>query len=184
MAILCYQLQHYYHHHHVPVDTESGMLPWMHPWDHVIHHFITDATTELSIKVDPDEFIYVMHSPQSEKWVERTLMYKLSQWHLQYTTYELSAIPGQPKIVEKLRLCSAASKIIIVLSVNSLTEHTFLSEVLQIISNEQSKIIPILYKVSEVQLEKNMIYKSIMTYVTIHHNDSNFDVRLRQALYQ
>ena len=60
----------------------------------------------------------------------------------------------------------------------------FLSEVLQIISSEQMKVIPVLYKVTEVELEKNMIYRSITAYVTIHHNDINFDIRLKQALYQ
>ena len=83
-----------------------------------------------SVKIDPVDFIYIIYSPQSEHWVEDTLMYKLSQWQLNYTTYELSAVPGQPKIVEKLRLCSEANKIIIVLANDSFTEHVFIGEVL------------------------------------------------------
>ena len=131
---------------------------------------------------DSDDFVYVVYSPQSEQWVEDTLMYKLSQWQLNYTTYELSAIPGQPKIVEKLRLCSEANKIIIVLGNDSLNEHAFVSEVLHVISIEQTKVIPVLYGVSEVELQNNMIYRSIMVYVSIHHTDVNFDIRLKHAL--
>lgn len=131
---------------------------------------------------DSDDFVYVVYSPQSEQWVEDTLMYKLSQWQLNYTTYELSAIPGQPKIVEKLRLCSEANKIIIVLANDSLNEHAFVNEVLHVISIEQTKVIPVLYGVSEVELQNNMIYRSIMVYVSIHHTDVNFDIRLKHAL--
>ena len=131
---------------------------------------------------DSDDFVYVVYSPQSEQWVEDTLMYKLSQWQLNYTTYELSAIPGQPKIVEKLRLCSEANKIIIVLGNDSLNEHAFVSDVLHVISIEQTKVIPVLYGVSEVELQNNMIYRSIMVYVSIHHTDVNFDIRLKHAL--
>ena len=109
-------------------------------------------------------------------------MYKLSQWQLNYTTYELSAIPGQPKIVEKLRLCSEANKIIIVLASDSLNEHAFVNEVLHVVSIEQTKVIPVLYGVSEVELQNNMIYRSIMVYVSIHHTDVNFDIRLKHAL--
>lgn len=154
-------------------------------WYHVSIIIIdegADITTELSTETDPDDFVHVIYSPQSEKWVERTLMNKLSRWRLCYTTYELSAIPGQPKIVEKLRLCSAAHKIIIVLASDSLTEHYFLNEVLQVISSEQMKVVPILYGVSEVELQNNTMYRSIMLYVSIHHNDVNFDIRLKQAL--
>lgn len=142
---------------------------------------MTDASSKTELSNETD-FVYVVYSPQSEQWVEHTLMYKLTQWQLPYTTYELSAIPGQPKIVERLRLCSAAHKIIIVLAVDSLTEDGFLSEVLHVVSNEQTKVVPVLCGVSEVELEKNMIYRSIMTYVCIHHTDVNFDIRLRQAL--
>ena len=131
---------------------------------------------------DSDDFVYVVYSPQSEQWVEDTLMYKLSQWQLNYTTYELSAIPGQPKIVEKLRLCSEANKIIIVLANDSLTEHAFVNEVLHVVSIEQTKVIPVLYGVSEIELQNNMIYRSIMVYVSIHHTDVNFDIRLKHAL--
>lgn len=141
-----------------------------------------EADTMTKPSTDSGEFVYVVYSPQSEQWVEHTLMYKLSQWQQRYTTYDLSAIPGQPKIVEKLRLCSAANKIIIVLAVDSLTEYSFLNEVLQIISNEQAKVIPVLYGVSEEELEKDMIYRNIMVYVSIHHTDVNFDIRLKQAL--
>ena len=137
---------------------------------------------EVSAKTDSDDFVYVVYSPQSEKWVEHTLMHKLGQWQLRYTTYDLSAIPGQPKIVEKLRLCSAANKIIVVLAVDSLTEDTFLNEVLQVISSEQMKVVPVLYGVSEEELQDNMIYRSIMVYVSLHHTDVNFDIRLKQAL--
>ena len=133
-------------------------------------------------KTDSDDFVYVVHSPQSEHWVEDTLMYKLRQWQLKYTTYELSAIPGQPKIVEKLRLCSEANKIIIVLANDSLTEHAFVNEVLHVISSEQMKVIPVLYGVSELELQSNLIYRSVMVYVSIHHTDANFDIRLKQAL--
>ena len=134
------------------------------------------------VKIDPVDFIYLVYSPQSEQWVEDTLMYKLRQWKLNYTTYELSAIPGQPKIVEKLRLCSEANKIIIVLANDSLNEHAFVNEVLHVISIEQTKVIPVLYGVSEVELQNNMIYRSIMVYVSIHHTDVNFDIRLKHAL--
>ena len=133
-------------------------------------------------KTDSGDFVYVVYSPQSEHWVEDTLMYKLSQWQLNYTTYELSAIPGQPKIVEKLRLCSEANKIIIVLANDSLTEHAFVNEVLHVISSEETKVIPVLYGVSEVELQSNLIYRSVMVYVSIHHTDVNFDIRLKQAL--
>ena len=143
---------------------------------------MADVTTELSVKTDSDDFVYVVYSPQSEKWVERTLMHKLVRWQLRYTTYDMSAIPGQPKIVEKLRLCSAANKIIVVLAVDSLTEDTFLNEVLQVTSNQQTKVVPILYGVSEEELHDNMICRSIMVYVSIHHTDVNFDIRLKQAL--
>ena len=142
---------------------------------------MTDVTVETS-KTDSDNFVYVVYSPQSETWVEHTLMNKLAQWQLRYTTYDMSAIPGQPKIVEKLRLCNAASKIIIVLAVDSLTEDTFLNEVLQVISSEQTKVVPVLYGVSEEELQDNMICRSIMMYVSIHHTDVNFDIRLKQAL--
>ena len=131
---------------------------------------------------DSDDFVYVVYSPQSEQWVEDTLMYKLSQWQLNYTTYELSAIPGQPKIVEKLRLCSEANKIIIVLANDSLNEHAFVNEVLQVISNEQVKVIPVLYRVSEVELQRNLIYRHMMAYVSIKHNNKNFDSCLKKAL--
>ena len=134
------------------------------------------------VKIDPVDFIYLLYSPQSEQWVEDTLMYKLRQWKLNYTTYELSAIPGQPKIVEKLRLCSEANKIIIVLANDSLNEHAFVNEVLHVISIEQMKVIPVLYGVSEVELQNNMIYRSIMVYVSIHHTYVNFDIRLKHAL--
>jgi len=109
-------------------------------------------------------------------------MKKLRRWKLCYTTYELSAIPGQPKVVEKLRLCTAANKIIIVLAVDSLTEHTFLNEALQVISNEQYKVIPILYGISEVDLQRNTVYRNIMAFVSLNHTDGNFDIRLKQAL--
>ena len=176
----CYQHCRY----HTPVDGESGRCVTVCTTDVSCDHSVTGEDTDiitevLSVKTD---FVYVIYSPQSESWVEHTLMHKLGQWEMRYTTYELSAIPGQPKIVEKLRLSSAANKIIIVLANDSLTEHNFLTEVLQVISNEQTKVIPVLYGVSEVELQSNMIYRSITVYVSIHHTDANFDIRLKQAL--
>ena len=53
------------------------------------------------------------------------------------------------KIVEKLRLCSEANKIIIVLANDSLNEHAFVNEVVHVISNEHMKVsmvIPVLYR--------------------------------------
>jgi len=129
-----------------------------------------------------DGLVYVVHSPQCEQWVEHTLMYKLNKWRLCSTTYELSAIPGRPKVIEKLRLCDAASKIIIVLARDAFTEDHFLNEVLQIISSEQAKVIPILCGVSEDQLQRNIVYRNIVTYVSIQHSDNRFDDRLQQAL--
>ena len=138
--------------------------------------------TELLAKADSDDFVYVVYSPHSENWVENTLMHKLAQWQLRYTTYDLSAIPGQPKVVEKLRLCSEASKIIIVLADDSLTEDTFLFEVLQVVSTEQTKVVPVLYGVTEEELRENIICRSITAYVSVCHGDVNFDIRLKQAL--
>ena len=132
--------------------------------------------------ISDDEFVYVVYSPQCEQWVEHTLMCKLYKWRLHCTTYDLSAIPGRPKIVEKLRLCDAASKIIVVLARDAFTEDNFLNEVLQIISSEHAKVIPILCGVSEDQLQENIVYRSIVTYVSIQHSDNHFDDRLQQAL--
>ena len=182
LAVLYYQLYYRCRHYSVHVNSESDMA-------HVTscEHFyytgeeMTDVTVETA-KTDSDDFVYVVYSPQSETWVEHTLMNKLAQWQLCYTTYDMSAIPGQPKIVEKLRLCNAANKIIIVLAVDTLTEDTFLNEVLQVISSEQTKVVPVLYGVSEEELQDNIICRSIMMYVSIHHNDVNFDIRLKQAL--
>ena len=110
-------------------------------------------------------------------------MYKLSQWQLNYATYKLSAVPGQPKIVEKLRLCSEANKIIIILANDSMTEHAFVNEVLRVISSEETKVIPMLYRVLEVELQSNLIYRHMMqAYVSIQHNDVNFNSRLKKVL--
>jgi len=147
--------------------------------------FIGNMNVRLSVDNDgvgDDDFVYVVYSPQCEQWVEHTLMCKLCKWKLHCTTYDLSAIPGRPKIVEQLRLCDAASKIIVVLARDAFTEDNFLHEVLQIISSEQAKVIPILCGVSEDQLQGNIVYRSIVTYVSIQHSDNHFDDRLQQAL--
>ena len=78
--------------------------------------------------------------------------------------------------------CSEANKIIIVLANDSLAEQAFVNEVLHVISSEDTKLISMLYRVSEVELQSNLIYRHMMAYVSTQHNDVNFNSCLKKAL--
>lgn len=165
------------HDHQTESSSDHDVPPLQAPNDEANGEVVPSARKDLACK----KKLYLAHSEDSKQWVSDTLIPSLETVEVEVVTIR-DAIPGKTKLSARTDFIKEACKIILVISKQSKEDKTFLHDISKARHKDPDPtkitIIPILFG----NVTHNDVPKSITDLIPIHHDDEEFQKKIKQSI--